>query len=342
MQWGNPHYLQLLWLTPFLIALLVYGHKRRMATLRRFVSTKMLDRLAPPLELWRPWLKGSVIVVAIVLLIVAAARPRFGVYFTEVAKRGADVFIVLDVSKSMTAEDVKPTRLGRAKADIRDLLDELEGDRVGLVAFAGKAVVKSPLTNDMSFFEMMLDDIKPGSAPLGGTNIATGLREAIMSLDGDEDAERDRAIVLITDGDNHENQEELIAIAQVAKEKRIKIFTIGLGNRQEGARIPVRDEHGNLNFMQYAGKEIWSKMDEALLKKIAVTTDGAYIPAGTRAYDLGQIYEEHLAKLAQGESKTEKRRRFREQYQLFASIGLVLMMVQMVVPPCRRATQELT
>lgn len=336
MQWGNPLYLQLLWLTPLLVALLVYCHKCRVAAARRFASTKMLNRLAPPLELWRGWLKGSAVVVAIVLLIIAAARPRFGVYFTEVVQRGADVFVVLDVSKSMTAEDVKPSRLGRAKADIRDLLGELEGDRVGLVAFAGKAVVKSPLTDDRGFYEMMLDDLKPGSAPLGGTNIAEGLEKAIGALDRAGDSDRDRAIVLITDGDNHENQDELLAIAEMAKEKGIKIFTIGLGSSGEGARIPVRDEQGNLNFMQYAGKEIWSKVDEALLKKIALITDGAYIPAGTSAYDLGQIYEDHLSKMTQGELKTEKRRRFREQYQLFASLGLILMMAQMAVPAYRR------
>ena len=336
MQWGNPLYLQLLWLLPFLIALLVYCHKRRVAAARRFASSKMLDRLAPPLELWRPWLKGSAVVLAIALLIVAAARPRFGVYFTEVARRGADVCVVLDVSKSMTAEDVKPSRLGRAKADIRDLLGELQGDRVGLVAFAGKAEVKSPLTDDRGFYEMMLDNLKPGSVPLGGTNIAEGLEKAIATLDSDQNAERDRAIVLITDGDNHENQDELLAIAKVAKEKGIKIFTIGLGSSGEGARIPIKDEHGNLNFMQYAGKEIWSKMNEDLLRKLAVTTDGVYIPAGTSAYDLGQIYEDHLSKLAQGEQKTEKRRRFREQYQLFASLGLILMMFQMAVPAYRR------
>lgn len=336
MQWGNPIYLQLLWLVPFLIALLVYCHRRRVAAVRRFASTKMLDRLAPPLELWRPWLKGTFVVAAIVLLIIAAARPRFGVYFTEVTQRGADVFVVMDVSKSMTAEDVKPSRLKRAKVDVRDLLGELEGDRVGLVAFAGKAVVKSPLTDDMGFFEMMLDDLEPGSAPLGGTNIAEGLEKAIASLDQAEVPDRDRAIVLITDGDNHEDQEELLAIAHLAKEKEIKIFTIGLGNREEGARIPVHDEQGNLNFMQYAGKEIWSKMDEALLKKIAVTTGGAYIPAGTSAYDLGQFYEKRLANLAQGELKTEKRKRFREQYQLFTALGLILMMCQMAVPAYRR------
>ena len=336
MQWGNPIYLQLLWLTPFLIALLVYRHKRRVAAARRFASTKMLDRLAPPQEVWQPWLKGGAIVLAMILIVVAAARPRFGMYLTEVTQYGSDVFIVMDVSKSMTAEDVKPNRLDRAKLDVRDLLGKLEGDRVGLVAFAGNAVVKSPLTGDMGFFDMALDNLSTKSAPLGGTNIAEGLRKAITALDAAEQPDRDRAIVLITDGDNLENQDELTKIAQNAKEKGIKIFTVGLGNRQEGARIPARDDQGNLQYIQYAGKEVWSKMDEALLKKIATTTGGAYIPAGTSAHHLDEIYEDHLTKLKQGELQTETRKKFREQYQLFASIGLILMMVQMAIPPYRR------
>ncbi|MGD9126324.1 MAG: VWA domain-containing protein [Planctomycetia bacterium] len=336
MQWENPIYLQLLWLTPFLIALLVYRHKRRVAAARRFASTKMLDRLAPPLELWRPWLKGIAVVVAMVLLVFAAARPRFGLYITEVAHRGADVFVVMDVSKSMMAEDVKPSRLKRAKTDVRDLIRELEGDRVGLVAFAGNAVIKSPLTSDIAFFEMMLDDLSSKSAPLGGTNIAEGLEKAISSLEAAAEDGRDRAIVLITDGDDLGNPDEVMAIAKIAKQKNIKIFTVGLGNRQEGARIPVRDEHGNLNYMQYANKEIWSKMNESLLKKIADTTGGVCILAGTSAYDLGQLYEDRLAKLTQTEIKTEKREKYHEQYQLFASLGLIFMMIQMAVPAYRK------
>ena len=332
MHWENPTFLLALWLLPVVAGLLIFAHRKRQAAARRFAAETMLSRLAPKTDGPRPWLKGTLLILALGFLIVATARPRFGVYFEEVSREGADIFVCLDVSKSMTAEDVKPNRLERAKSDIRDLLSRVHGDRVGLITFAGKPVVKVPLTTDEGFYEIMLEKIDPGSAPLGGTAIGDAIRKAIamMSKEGD----RDRAIVMITDGEDHESMPE--EAARQAAELGIKIFAVGLGDSKEGARIPIRDEIGNLHYLQYAGKEVWSKVDEETLKKISLETGGAYIPAGTKQYDLGQIYEDHLAQLKQGELETDRRKRFREQFQLFAGIGVVLLLLQMAVPLSRR------
>jgi len=288
----------------------------------------MRGRIMPAVDPAHAWTKGSILVVALGLAIVAAAGPRFGVYYEEVTQRGADVFVVLDVSRSMTAEDVAPSRLERAKSDIRDLLDRVAGDRVGLIVFAGKPVVKVPLTTDRGFFEMMLDGVDTTSAPRGGTLIGDAVRKAIEAMPPRGD--RDQAIVLITDG---EDQESLpIEAARHAAERGIKIFTVALGDSTEGARIPVAGADGQRTYLKYAGAEHWSKVDEKLLRDIALATGGAYIPAGTKSYDLGQVYTDHLTKLTHGEYGSQKRRRYHEQFQWFLGFGLALLLVEMAVP----------
>jgi Ca-activated chloride channel family protein len=194
--------------------------------------------------------------------------------------------------------------------------------------FAGKPVVKVPLTTDRGFFEMMLDGVDTSSAPRGGTLIGDAIRKAIEAMP--ERGDRDQAIVLITDGEDQES-----APAEAAKhaaERGIKIFTVALGDSTEGARIPVRGADGQRTYLKYAGSEHWSKVDEKLLEQIALATGGAYIPAGTKAYDLGEVYDDHLAELTHGEFRSEKRRRYHEQFQWFLCFGLGLLLVQMAVP----------
>ena len=158
----------------------------------------MSGRLFPAFDRLRTWTKSIVLMLAAVLLIIAIARPRFGVSFQQVRTQGADLFVILDVSRSMLAEDVRPNRLERAKSDILDLLERLEGDRVGLIVFAGAPVIQVPLTTDHSFYRVMLDDVDTNSAPRGGTMIGDAIRKALASMENQPD--RDQAIVLITDG----------------------------------------------------------------------------------------------------------------------------------------------
>ena len=309
--------------------LLVYAHRRRKSAAAKFAHPTMVARLMPALDGPRPWIKGTLIVAALGCLIAAAARPMFGVYFEKITARGVDMFVLLDVSRSMTAEDVSPNRLERAKSDIRDLLSKLPGDRVGLVVFAGKPAVKVPLTTDQAFFETVLDEIDTKSAPRGGTLIGDGLRKCMESLP--ETKDRDQVIVLITDGEDHESMP--LEAAEQAAQRGIKIFTVGLGDSREGGRVPIRDEHGNLQFLKEdGGGEHWSKMDENLLKEIALSTGGAYIPAGTTMYDLGQVYEDHLADLSRGEFHSGKKKRYREQFQLFLALGIICLALETAVP----------
>ncbi|MBP89554.1 MAG: hypothetical protein CMJ64_23065 [Planctomycetaceae bacterium] len=328
MHWETPQLLLVLWVLPMIGGVLFYARKKRLASAARFAEQAMLGRLLPATNQGRFLLKSMALLLGLGLLVTAAARPRWGVYLEDVESRGVDLFVLLDVSKSMLAEDVAPNRLERSKSDIRDLLTHLTGDRVGLIAFAGAAVVRTPLTTDHGFFQLALDEIDPNSAPRGGSLIGDAIRKALEAMEPRHD--RDQVIVLITDGEDHDSFPQE-AVRQAA-ERGVKVICVGLGDTEEGQRIPVRDEAGNLVYMKHDGQEIWSKMDEDLLKEIALATSGAYIPAKTTAYDLGRVYEDHLADLTRGEVLAEKRKRYRERFQIFVFLGLGVLLLEMVIP----------
>ena len=288
----------------------------------------MIPRLMPAFQVTRAWWKAIVLMLALTSLIIAAARPRFGVFFEEVRATGVDLFVLLDVSRSMLAEDVSPNRLERAKSDIRDLLQKLPGDRVGLIAFAGAPVVQVPLTTDQDYFRIVLNEVDVESAPRGGSLIGDAIRKGLAAME--ERRDRDQVMVLITDGEDQDSFP--LEAAQQAADRNVRIMTVGLGDPGEGARIPQRGDMGNLSYLRHEGQEVWSKLDEQLLKEIALKTAGAYIPAKTKAYDLGRVYDEHLASLTRGEIETEKRKRYREQFQWFALLGWVLLVVEMSIP----------
>ena len=303
---------------------------KRAAAARRFVADSMVARLMPPLHGPRPWIRGTLIVLGLALLIVAAARPRFGVYYEKVVQRGVDCFVLLDVSRSMLAEDVAPNRLERAKSDILDVLKKLAGDRVGLIVFAGKPVLKVPLTTDDGFFREVLDDVDTHSAPRGGTLIGDAIRKALDALP--ERGDRDQVLVLLTDGEDQESYP--IEAAKKAAERGVKIFTVGLGDSSEGARIPVRDDSGKIQYVKEEGKEHWSKADQDVLKQIAGRPAASTFPPARATTTSGQIYADRLAGLARGvDGQEAKRKLYHERYQIFLALGMVLLMAEMLIPP---------
>lgn len=335
MIWGNPDLLFALWIVPLLGAAVLYAQKKRRETAARFADQAMVQRLMPMVQSGKTWLKAGLLMTASALLIIACARPRFGEYFEEVSVRGVDLMVLLDVSRSMLAEDVAPNRLQRAKSDIIDLLQKLKGDRVGLIAFAGAPAELVPLTTDHGFFKMVLSDVDPDSAPRGGSLIGDAIRKGMEAMP--QRGDRDQVLVLITDGEDQDSFPQ--EAAEQAAERGIRIITVGLGDTGEGARIPRRNEDGSLSFVQYEGQEIWSQMDEELLRQIALTTSGAYVPARTTAYDLGRIYEDHLSKLSQGELQSEQQRKYREQFQWFGGFGFLLLLLESLISHFKRAAK---
>jgi len=323
MRWENPHLFWALWLLPLVGLLLVYAQRQRQRAARRFADARMLPRLMPATSASRIGTKSALLLLGLGLLVTAAARPRFGEYYEEVANRGVDLFVLLDVSKSMLAEDVAPNRLERAKSDVRDLLTRLAGDRVGLITFAGSPRMQVPLTLDHDYFVDILREVDTSSAPRGGSLIGDAIRKGMESLRTRPD--RDQVFVLITDGEDQGSYPK--EAAQAASEQGIKIFTVGLGDNSDGSRIPI-EEQGNRRYAKEKdGQERWSKLNESLLEEIALTTDGAYIPARTTAYDLGDVYDDHLVGLARGEIDSATRKRYREQFQVFAALGWLCLVV---------------
>ncbi len=329
-------YLLLLWLLPVIALLLRSAFRRKRKAAERFLEPVMVERLIPRFDPARAFFRGLILLTAMMFLFFAAAGPQYGVYFEDVSRRGADVFVLLDVSRSMLAEDVPPNRLQRAKSDIRDLLQRVVGDRVGLIVFAGKPVLKVPLTTDQGFFNEVLEKVDTKSAPSGGTAISDAIRKALDSLS--QETDRDRAMVLITDGDDQDSM-PLEAAKQAAAQK-VRILTIGLGDPVEGGRIPIRDEAGKRTFLQYKGQEVWSKVDEKSLKEIADITGGVYIPASGKAFDLGQIYVNYLGRMQGTEFQIEHRKRYRQQFQIFLAVAVGLLFVYLLVPEYRSGDHQ--
>lgn len=337
IRWDNPNALYGLWLLVPLALLLAWAHKRRRKAAGRFVEPSMGERIMPLMKGSTPWTRGACVLLGFACIALAAARPRWGAYFETAVRHGADVMILLDVSRSMLSQDVAPSRLERSKSDILDLLHRLQGDRVGLIAFAGKAVVACPLTTDQGFFRMVLDRTGPESVPRGGTAIGDAIREALKNMESRGD--RDQAILLITDGEDHDSFPA--EAAAMAAERGVKVFTVGLGDPAEGSRIPVVDASGNRTYLKHGGQEVWSRMDERLLQEIALKTQGAYVPAKTAAYDLGEVYENHLAALARSEIESEKRKRYRDRFQLFVGAALVSFLLERLLQPFRARSMGL-
>ncbi|MCW8129760.1 MAG: VWA domain-containing protein [Planctomycetota bacterium] len=327
MDWLYPHALYLLWLAPLWVGLMVYARARKKRAAEAYVAAQMHARILPGANAERFWLKTLLVAAALVFAVLALARPRWGEYMLEVRQRGCDLYVLLDVSKSMLASDVPPSRLQRAKDDIKVLLTRLNGERVGLIAFAGRPVVKCPLTGDYGFFRLALDETDTGSAPRGGTAIGDAIRKALEVLP--KEGDRDQALLLITDGEDHDSF--LLDAADAAAERKVAVFAVGLGDAAQGARVPVKA--GGQVWLSKDGQQVWSKLHTDNLEKIAQRTNGAFVPAGTKAYDLGQIYADHLAKL-RGESGSEvKRKRLQERFQIFLAIALLLLMLDLAILP---------
>ena len=336
MNWEYPQVLFALWLLPLLLLLRIREHALTRRAARRFAGEWLVERLVPQPSMRWTVVRTIAILAGVAMLIVALARPRFGVVIEEVRARGIDIVILLDVSRSMLAEDVAPNRLRRATSDIRDLLPKLSGDRVALIVFAGVPMVRVPLTTDHAFIGQVLDTIDTDTVGRGGSTLGDAIRKSLEVLPRVTD--RDQAVLVISDGEDHDSFP--LEAARQAAERGVKVFAVGLGDVERGARIPIRDQDGNLSYLQHEGREVWSRVDRDLLSEMALLTGGAYVPAHTRAYDLGSVYDDHLKQLTRGDLHGGRRRRLRERFDVFVWIGLALLLLEMVLPRYPRSRQS--
>ncbi len=334
IHWDNPWALSVLGALPVVAWLLVRGERRQAQAAARFAAGEALKRLLPPQSAWRLWVKHGAVLAALASLVLAGARPRFGMTVEPLAQRSADVLILMDASRSMLAEDVPPNRLERAREMVRKLIEEVPGDRVGLVAFAGTAVPKAPLTADHRFVREVLDEIHPLTMPRGGTRIGDALRKALELLPpGNPEGQ---AIVLITDGEDHGSAPD--EAAQEAARRGVRILTISLGDPQQGARIPVRQADGTPGFLTYEGQEVWSRADEALLQRIAAASGGTFLRAGQGQPAFGPAWRALLDSLVRRHLHQQRRIAYADRFQWFAAAGLFFLMLDALVyryPPRR-------
>ncbi|MBE6398265.1 MAG: VWA domain-containing protein, partial [Lentisphaerae bacterium] len=266
--------------------------------------------------------QAMLLLSGLALCLFAAARPQWGHSTQVVAAKSRNVVVALDVSRSMLAADVRPNRLERAKADIADLVDSLEGDRCALVAFRQKGVLLCPLTTDRAFLRSALETATPESAPRGETDLGAAIRTALQALDPTMDDHN--AIILVSDGGDLRNN--ALDGAAVAKKRGIPIFTVGLGDPRRETTLPDASGSG---VQMFKGQPVKVKLEEKALREIAAASDGRYVPlatAGTAETTLGAIYRRFLRQVAAKEQAEEEELRATERFGFFLVPGLVLLL----------------
>ncbi|MCH8157812.1 MAG: VWA domain-containing protein [Nitrospinae bacterium] len=262
--------------------------------------------------------------MAVFFLILALTQPRWGYKWEDLKREGVDIIIALDVSNSMLAQEIKPNRLERAKHKIADLLDMLEGDRIGLVAFAGTSYLQCPLTLDYSAARIFLSAIDTELIPVQGTAIGHAIRTSVKAFNTQD--MRSRAIILITDGEDHAG--DALSAAKWAREQKTKIFAIGIG-REIGAPIPDTKPGASGFKKDSQGEVVLTKLDETTLQKIALETGGSYVRSVTGDMDLQKIYLENIKhKVEKKEFRTERRKIWHERFQWMIFLALVCLTIE--------------
>ncbi len=325
-RFANPEYLNLLYFIPVVTVLFWLLNRNRKKLLQKFADLDLHKTLFPTDSTIKRWVKFVVIILAFACLVLAAANPQVGTKMQEVKQTGIDVFILLDVSYSMNAEDIKPSRLEKAKYQISNLINKLRGDRIGLIIFAGQAYVQIPLTTDYSAANLFLSAVDVNSVPSQGTAIASAINLAVNSFDS---LSTDKVIIAITDGEDHEG--DVMEAIDNATSRKIKIYAIGLGS-SGGVPIPIYNKYGqSVGFKKdKAGNTVLTKLDEETLRRIAVEGNGKYF-RGTNYEDyLDQIYTE-LGELEQAEFGVKKVTDYEDRFYYFLIPAIILLVIEFFI-----------
>lgn len=298
--------------------------KRKQRQLLKFGDPELMAQLMPDASKSRPIVKFALLIVALTLLIVAAARPQYGQQEKTVKRQGIEVMVALDISNSMLAEDVAPNRLDRAKQMLSKMIDNMVDDKVGLVVFAGEAFTQLPITCDYVSAKMFLHTISPKLIPTQGTAIGAALQTAIRSF-GSQESDAGRAIILITDGENHED--DAIAAAKQAQELGIQVFVIGIG-KPEGSPIPVPGTNDYIK--DRSGQVVVSRLNEEMCQEIAQAGKGAYVRCDNTNTAMRALQQE-LDRIATTDLETTVYADYNEQYQSFVLIALLLLVIDFFI-----------
>jgi len=324
-RFANPDYLYFLLLLPVLILLYIINEIRKKWALQRLGDIKLVGSLIPELSKIRPVVKFFLQLIAVTAGIIMLSRPQFGSKIEDVKKQGVEVIIALDVSNSMLAEDIQPDRLTRAKQAISRLVDNLDNDKIGLIVFAGDAYTQIPVTTDYVSAKMFLSTIRPDMVPKQGTAIGVAISLGIRSFSPGEG--KSKAMIIITDGENHED--DAITNAEEASKAGIIIHTIGIGST-EGVPVPVIINGKKDYLKDIDGNTVITKLDEDILKKIAISTNGNYVRASNSNIGLDEIFSE-IRKMKKQELESTMYTEYNDQFQIFAAIALFLLLVDFII-----------
>ena len=323
-RFANTEMLWMLAVVPVFIGLYIWYTRRKRRQLAEFGDPALVSELMPNASRVRPNVKFSILMVALILLIVAAARPQYGQREQTIKRQGIEAIIALDISNSMLAEDVAPCRLDRAKQMLSKMIDQMVDDKVGLVVFAGEAYTQLPITCDYVSAKMFLNSITPDLIKTQGTAIGAALNTAIQSF-GSEETDASRAIILITDGENHED--DATAVAARAKELGIKVIVVGIG-KPEGSPIPMP---GTNNFRKdRQGNVVVSRLNEDMCRDIAKAGNGIYVRCDNTNTAMRALQKE-IDTLATTEIETKVYTDYNEQFQSFVLVALLLLVIDFFI-----------
>ncbi len=335
MTFGAPQWLWGLLLIPALVALFIRAERHGIIRLREFVSARLLPQLAGTVNRPRRVLRFALQLLGLALAVISLAQPRWGYTFEDVKRKGLDLLIAVDTSRSMLSNDVQPNRLERVKLAARDLINELQGDRVGLIAFAGRAFLQAPLTIDYEAVMESINDLDTKTIPEGGTNISEAISLATQSFG--KSAMGNRALVIFTDGE--ELSGDAVKSAKATADAGVRIFTIGVGT-PAGSLIPVNGEDGETAFVKdSAGQVVKSKLDDKRLREIAQAAGGFYLHLENGPRTMQQIYTEGLAKMQAAEMDVRLSRRPIERYEWPLGAALITLALSILIGE-RKRTRE--
>ena len=341
-RWENPSAFLILWVLPVILGLLIWFWARREKALAKSLNSRLLPFLLASRSLLKRKLKIILELLVVMLAVVAYARPQFGESTQKIKSQGVELVVALDVSNSMMAEDVKPSRLEQARNEVSRLLDRLSGDKVGLIAFAGSAVLLSPLTNDYSAVKMFMETMGPTSVTTQGTDFRSAVETAIGAfkrggIDPDEGARVTRVMLIVTDGEV--TQSDALAAAKKATEQGIRIFTLGVGTKA-GGPIPDRDQFGSLRGYKKdrSGKVVLSVANEDELSKLAQAGGGAYYHADFSGQAVEAIKHD-IDRMQKTEFESDQMANYDERFQPFLFAAVILSLIELLMSERKRAPQ---
>jgi len=336
MVYADPQYLWLLFLVPALLLFFFLTAKLKQRAMAIFGNLSLINKLTKSISRRRRLIKKSLLLGVVFLMVLALARPQFGTIMREVHRKGVDIMIVLDTSMSMLAEDITPNRLERAKMEIDNFLNMVRGDRVGLVCFAGVPFVQCPLTLDYGAVKIFLSVVDTDLIPAQGTAIGKAIRTAVDSFKSKE--LKYKAIILITDGEDHETKP--IEAAEYARDNGVVIYTIGIGSR-EGSPIPIKDNRGTVTDRKKGkdGSIIISKLNETDLLKIASITGGKYHRATTGQLELEKIYQS-VNQMEKRELSSNIKTFNEDRFQYFLILAFIVLALETIISDKKKVIGE--